>query len=86
MSVYADWKKRASDLADADEAMLADRDRYSIHLDDRPNDAQRIRASVAHLNTALGRDDASISRERGQDLSEHEETAQRLSTHRSIKP
>ena len=86
MSVYADWKKRASDLADAGEAMLADRDRYSIHLDDHPDDAQRIRASVAHLNTALGRDDASISRERGQDLSEHEETAQRLSTHRSIKP
>ena len=86
MSVYADWKKRASDLADAGEAMLADRDRYSIHLDDHPDDAQRIRASVAHLNTALGRDDASISRERGQDLSDHEETAQRLSTHRSIKP
>ena len=86
MSVYADWKKRASDLADAGEAMLADRDRYSIHLDDHPDDAQRIRASVAHLNTALGRDDASISRERGQDLSEHEENAQRQSTHRSFKP
>ena len=85
MSVYADWKKRASDLADAGEAMLADRDRYSIHLDDHPDDAQRIRASVAHLNTALGRDDASISRERGQDLSEHEENAQRHSTHRGIK-
>ena len=86
MSVYADWKKRASDLADAGEAMLADRDRYGIHLDDHPDDAKRIRVSVAHLNTALGRDDASKRRERGQDLSEHEENAQRHSTHRSFKP
>ena len=86
MSVYADWKKRASDLADAGEAMLADRDRYSIHLDDHPDDAQRIRASVAHLNTALGRDDASISRERGQSLSEDEKTAEHLSQRRGIKP
>ena len=88
MSVYADWKKRASDLADAGEAMLADRDRYGIHLDDHPDDAKRIRVSVsvAHLNTALGRDDASKRRDRGQDLSEHEENAQRHSTHRSFKP
>ena len=82
---YGEWKDHALRLADAGEAMLADRDRYSIHLDDHPDDAQRIRASVAHLNTALGRDDASISRERGQDLSEHEENAQRHSTHRGIK-
>ena len=86
MSVYADWKKHASDLADAGEAMLADRDRYSIHLDDHPDDAQRIRASVAHLNTALGRDDASISRERGQSLSEDEKTAEHHSQRRGIKP
>ena len=82
---YGEWKDHALRLADAGEAILADPERFSIHLDDRPDDARRIRASVAHLNTALGRDDASISRERGQDLSEHEENAQRHSTHRGIK-
>ena len=83
---YGEWKDRALRLADAGEAILADPERFSIHLDDRPDDARRIRSSVAHLNTALGRDDASERRERGQDLSEHEESAQRQSTRRSIKP
>ena len=82
---YGEWKDHALRLADAGEAMLADRDRYSIHLDDHPDDAQRIRASVAHLNTALGRDDASISRERHQSPSEDERTAERLSQRRGIK-
>ena len=82
---YGEWKDRALRLADAGEAILADPERFSIHLDDRPNDARRIRSSVAHLNTALGREDASERRERGQDLSEHEENAQRQSTRRSIK-
>ena len=83
---YGEWKDRALRLADAGEAILADPERFSIHLDDRPDDARRIRSSVAHLNTALGREDASERRERGQDLSEHEENAQRQSTRRSIKP
>ena len=61
-------------------------ERFSIHLDDHPDDAQRIRSSVALLNTALGRDDASISRERGQSLSEDEKTAEHLSQRRGIKP
>ena len=83
---YGEWKDRALRLADAGEAILADPERFSIHLDDRPDDARRIRSSVAHLNTALGREDASERRERDQDLSEHEENAQRQSTRRSIKP
>ena len=82
---YGEWKDRTLRLADAGEAILADPERFSIHLADRPDDARRIRSSVAHLNTALGRDDASERRERGQDLSEHEENAQRLSTRRGIK-
>ena len=61
---YGEWKDRALRLADAGEAILADPERFSIHLDDRPDDARRIRSSVAHLNTALGRDDASERRER----------------------
>ena len=73
-------------LADAGEAILADPERFSIHLDDRPDDARRIRSSVALLNTALGRDDASTRRERHQSLSEDEETAERLSQRRGIKP
>ena len=83
---YREWKDRALRLADAGETILADPERYSFHLDDRPDDARRIRSSVALLNTALGRDEASERQERGQDLSEHEENAQRQSTRRSIKP
>ena len=82
---YGEWKDRALRLADAGEAILADPGRYSIHLDDHPDVAQRIRANVQRLNDAIGRDEASVRRERRQDLSEHEETAQRRSTHRSIK-
>ena len=83
---YGEWKDRALRLADAGEAILADKERVSIHLDDHPDVARRIRASVAHLNAAVGRDDASGSRERRQSLSEEEETAERRSQRRGIKP
>ena len=83
---YGEWKDRALRLADAGEAILADPKRYSIHLDDHPDVAKRIRASVAHLNVAVGRDDTSSSRERRQSLSEDEETAERRSQRRGIKP
>ena len=79
---YGEWKDRALRLADAGEAILADPERFSIH----PDDAKRIRSSVALLNTALGRDDASERRERHQSLSEDEKTAERLSQRRGIKP
>ena len=82
---YGEWKDRALRLADAGEAILADPERFSIHLDDHPDDARRIRSSVALLNTALGRDDASERRERHQSLSEDEKTAERLSQRRGIK-
>ena len=82
---YGEWKDRTLRLADAGEAILADPERFSIHLDDRPDDARRIRSSVALLNTALGRDDASERRERHQSLSEDEKTAERLSQRRGIK-
>ena len=82
---YGEWKDRALRLANAGEAILADPERFSIHLDDHPDDAKRIRSSVALLNTALGRDDASERRERHQPLSEDEKTAERLSQRRGIK-
>ena len=83
---YGEWKDRTLRLADAGEAILADPERFSIHLDHRPDDARRIRSSVAHLNTALGRDDASERRERHQSLSEDEKTTERLSQRRGIRP
>ena len=83
---YGEWKDSALRLADDGEAILADPERYSIHLDDHPDVAKRIRASVAHLNAAVGRDDASTRRERHQSLSEDEETAERRSQRRGIKP
>ena len=82
---YSEWKDRTLRLADDGAAILADKERYSIHLDHRPDDAKRIGASVAHLNAAIGRDEASVSRERHQSLSEDEKTAERLSQRRGIK-
>ena len=83
---YTEWKEQALQLAHSGEAMLSDLQRYRIHLKENPDLAHRIHADVQRLNAAIGRDDTSISRERGQDLSEHEENAQRHSTHRGIKP
>ena len=82
---YGEWKDRALRLADAGEAILADPERFSIHLDDHPDVAKRVRASVANLNAAIGRDEASIRRERHQSLSEDEKTAERLSQRGGIK-
>ena len=82
---YREWKDRALRLADDGEAMLADLQRYGIHLKENPDLAQRIHADVQSLNAAIGRDDASISRERHQSLSEDEKTAERLSQRRGIK-
>ena len=82
---YGEWKDRALRLADAGEAILADKERYSIHLDRRPDAAERIRASVAHLNAAIGRDEAAIRRERHQSLSEDEKTTEHRSQRRGIK-
>ena len=86
MSVYAEWKEQALQLAHSGEAMLSDLQRYGIHLNENPDLAQRIHADVQRLNAAVGRDDASISRERHQFLSEDEKTAERLSQRRGIKP
>ena len=82
---YGEWKERALRLADAGEAILADTERYSIHLDDRPDDAERVRGSVQGLNDAIGREEASIRRQRSQSLSEDEETTQRRSRSHGIK-
>ena len=83
---YAEWKEQALGLAHSGEAMLADLQRYRIHLKENPDLAQRIHADVQRLNAAVGRDDASISREQHQSLSEDEKTAERLSQRRGIKP
>ena len=82
---YSQWKERALRLADAGEDIVADKERYGLHLDHRPDDAKRIRASVARLNAAIGRDEASIRRERRQTLSEDEKTAERRSQRHGIK-
>ena len=83
---YKEWKEQALQLAHSGEAMLADLQRYGIHLKENPDLAQRIHADVQRLNAAIGRDEAFISRERHQSLSEDENTAERLSQRRGIKP
>ena len=83
---YTEWKEQALQLAHSGEAMLSDLQRYGIHLKENPDLAQRIHADVQRLNAAVGRDDASISRERHQSLSEDEKTAERRSQRHGIKP
>ena len=83
---YKEWKQRALELAASGKAMLADRQHYRIHLKENPDLAHRIHADVQRLNAAIGRDEASVSRERHQSLSEDERTAERLSQRRGIKP
>ena len=83
---YKKWKQQALELAASGEAMLADLQRYGIHLKENPDLAHRIRADVQRLNAAIGRDDTSIGRERQQSSSEDEKTAERLSRRPGIKP
>ena len=83
---YKEWKQRALELAASGKAMLADRQHYRIHLKENPDLAQRIHADVRRLNAALGRDEAFIRRERHQSLSDDENTAERRSQRRGIKP
>ena len=83
---YTEWKEQALQLAHSGEAMLADLQRYGIHLKENPDLAHRIHADVQRLNAAIGRDDTSISRKRHQSPSEDERTAERLSQRRGIKP
>ena len=82
---YTEWKARAEKLADAGQAILADRERYRIHLDDRPDTTRRIQTSVQRLNSALGRDGASIRRERRQSLSDDDQTSPGRSYRHGIK-
>ena len=65
--------------------MLADRQHYRIHLKENPDLAHRIHADVQRLNDAIGRDEASVSRERHQSPSQDEKTAERLSQRGGIK-
>ena len=82
---YTEWQDRAEKLADTGQAILADRERYRIHLDDRPDTTRRIQTSVQRLNSALGRDDASIRRERRQSLSDDDQTSPGRSYRHGIK-
>ena len=67
------------------EDILADHKRYSIHLDERPDSARRVREHVRRLNTALGREEATIRHQRQQSLSEDEKTSKRRGRHHSMK-
>ena len=75
---HDDWKDSALPLAGAGEAILADRERYGIHLKENPGLARRIHADVQRLNAAIGR-------ERHQSLSEDEKTAEHRLQRRGIK-
>ena len=75
---YGEWKDGALPLADAGEAILADRERYGLHLKENPGLARRIRDDVQRLNSAIGRD-------RRQSLSEDEKSAEHRSPRRGIK-
>ena len=82
---YGEWKVSALPLATTGEAILTELQRYEIHLKENPGLARRIHADVQRLNAAIGRDDASNSRQRDQSLSEDEKTAEHRSQRRGIK-
>ena len=84
---YGEWKDRTLRLADAGEAILADPERFSIHLERPPRRRQAHpfqRCTPQHRPRA--RRCTSERRERHQSLSEDEKTAERLSQRRGIKP
>ena len=76
---YDQWRDEALHLADSGQAMLADTQRYRIHLKLNPDLAQRIHANVRDLNAALGREEAALRHEQHHALSEDEKTAERRS-------
>ena len=82
--MYSDWIPKAQQLTEAGLAIFDNPERHGSYLHENPQAAERILENLNSLTDALGPHAPSISRERGQDLSEHEENAQRHSTHRSI--
>ena len=52
---YTKWKPHARQLVDTGQAILRDRQRYGIYLEERPETTRRIQTSVQRLNAALGR-------------------------------
>ena len=68
---YTNWKPHARQLVDAGQAILRDRQRYGIYLEEHLETTRRIQTSVQRLNAALGRG---------------EEIAERRSQHHGFKP
>ena len=68
---YTKWKPQARQLVDAGQAILRDRQRYGIYLEEHLETTRRIQTSVQRLNAALGRG---------------EEIAERRSQHHGFKP
>ena len=72
-NMYSDWIPQAQQLTQAGLAILEDRERHGPYLDENPQTAELLRASLNSLTDALGPHAPSIGLERRQSLSEDEE-------------
>ncbi len=83
MGAYTEWRERAVKLAAEAKQILADRNRYRIHLKRNPELTARIHATVRDLNTALHTEKASIEPQQQRKVAQQELTT-RIT--RSVKP
>ena len=73
-NMYSDWIPRAQQLTQAGLAILQDRERHGPYLDENPEAAKRLRASLNSLTDALGPHAPSMTRDQRQDLGIHSHT------------
>ena len=84
---YPDWKERAADLLRSGQDILADRDRYAIHLKQNPDNAERIRANIRTLDAHLNPKPAPPPRQQPQETIEQtEKQTQTIRRSRGIRP
>ena len=83
--MYSDWIPQAQQLTQAGLAILENPERHGPYLDQNPQAAERMHASLHSLTTALGPHAASIGLERRQSLSDDDQTSQGRSYRHGIK-
>ena len=85
IATYAELKGRTLTVVQEGEEILKDDLRTNAHyLTRSPDDRQRILDHVHRLNSAIGREHASIKRDVMQELDEQQTINQKRSTHRGI--
>ena len=87
MRDYPDWKERAAELLSSGRELLADPERYGIHLKQNPDNAERIRANIRTLDAHLNPKAAPPPRQQPQeDIKQTETQTQTIRRSRGIRP